>query len=194
MDDSKLVQAIAEDVEALDGKVRRIAADSHQRYRLNAEPGTVMRSFAETEPADADARAAIADACRDAYAEIMEDVDRHLAATNRTMSAPASADDVATVQFALSREGVTRDELQSLLDRYRGNYQLARGIAERAHHDGYFLDNEPEAVRVYRDDASKAAARVLTRHNQYGPLWPAESFADDVLHALRHIDVFGKAY
>lgn len=194
MNDQTLVSNITADIESLDNKVHSIAADSQRRYKLDAEPGTVMHSFGEYEAADQEGRDAIAQACRDAFAAIMEDVDRHLAAANRTMSAPASADDVATVQFTLSREGVTRDELQSLLDRYRGNYQLARGIAERAHHDGYFLDNEPEAARVYRDDASKAAARVLTRHNQYGPLWPAESFADDVLHALRHIDVFGKAY
>lgn len=194
MDDSKLVQAIAEDVEALDGKVLRIAADSQRRYRLNAEPGTVMHSFAENEPADEDGRIAIAEACRDAYAEIMEDVDRHLAAANRTMSAPASADDVATVTFALSREGITRDELQALLDRYKGNFQLASGICERAHRAGYYLDNEPEAVRVYRDDASKRAARVLSRHNKGSFIIPAQTFASDVVGALRHIDFLGKAY
>ena len=194
MDDSKLVQAIAEDVEALDGKVLRIAADSQRRYRLNAEPGTVMHSFAENEPADEDGRIAIAEACRDAYAEIMEDVDRHLAAASRAMSAPASADDVATVTFAIGREGITRDELQSLLDRYKGNFQLASGICERAHRAGYYLDNEPEAVRVYRDDADKRAARVLSRHNKGSFIIPAQTFADDVVGALRHIDFMGKAY
>lgn len=194
MDDSKLVQAITEDVEALDNKVREIAAASQRRYRMGIEAGQTVHSFAENEPADEDGRIAIAEACRDAYAEIMEDVDRHLAAASRTMSAPASADDVATVTFAIGREHITRDELQALLDRYGSNYQLASGICERAHRAGYYLDNEPVAVRVYRDDASERAARVLSRHNEGSFIIPAQTFADDVVGALRHIDFLGKAY
>lgn len=194
MDDKRLVSDITADVEALDNKVREIAAASQRRYRLNAEPGTVMHSFAENEPADEEGRNAITEACRDAYHEIMGDVDRHLSAANRTMSAPATADDVATVQFALGREGISRGELQALLDRYKGNYQLASGICERAHRAGYYLDNEPAPLRVFRDDADRAAAHVLTRHNQHSTILPAADFATNVVMHLRHVDFLGREY
>lgn len=194
MDDQTLARDISIDVEQLDNTVRGIAAASHQRYRMSAAPGTVVPDFGEYEPADEDARAQIAAACSDAYAEIMEDVDRHISAAHRTMSEPASADDVATVTFALSREGITGDELQALLDRYKGNYQLASGIVERAHAAGVRLRDEPEGLRVYRSDADRAAARVLQRYNTHSVMLNAADFATDVVMHLRHIDFMGRAY
>ena len=110
------------------------------------------------------------------------------------MSAPASADDVSTVHFALSRENITRDELQALLDRYRGNYQLAAGITERAHQGGIFLDGEPESVRVFRDDALTAAGQVFNRYNPNQSMFSAGVFADSVVSALRHINALGMPY
>ena len=194
MDDQKLVNDVTAHVAALDRRVHALAAESQRRYRISAEPGTVMHTFDEYEAADTEGREAIADACHEAYEQILEDVDRHIADIERTMSAPASADDVSTVNFTLARENVTRDELQALLDRYRTNHQLAGGIVERAHRDHLHLDNEPEAVRIFRDDASQAAGRVLTRYGKGAYVYPASEFADDVAHALHRIDMFGRAY
>ena len=194
MDDQKLISDIASDVQDLDAKVRNIATASQRRYRMGIPAGQTVREFGEYDVADEDARAEVRAACQSAYDEIVADLDRHISAANRTMTTPASADDVATVHFTLARENVTRDELQALLDRYRGNHQLAAGIAERAHQSGIYLDGEPEPTRVFRDDALTAAGQVFNRYNPNQSMFSADVFADSVVGALRHIDALGRAY
>lgn len=194
MDDQKLVKAIAADVDALDNKVRSIASMSHQRYRLHAKPGTVMRGFGEFEAADAEGREAIAAACSEALTKIMKDVDARLSAEGRTLSESARADDAATVSLTLSRDHVSAAELQALLDRYASNHQLASAICDRADRDGIRLDGRPDPVRIYREDAATAAARVLDRYSVGALFFSPEIFAEDVVRALRHIDVMGNPY
>jgi len=194
MDDQRLIADIASDVQDLDNQVRGIAAASQRRYRMGIQPGRTVQEFGEYTVADDEGRAEIRDACRSAYEQIMADVDRHIDAANRTMTTPASADDVSTVSFTLARENVTRDELQALLDRYRGNHQLAAGIIERAHKGGIYLDGEPDSVRVFREDAARAAGRVLNRYNSQSVILPADDFAANVVMKLRHLDILGNAY
>lgn len=193
MDDQKLISDIASDVQALDNQVRGIAAASQRRYRMGIPAGQTVREFGEYDVTDDDGRAEVRAACQSAYDEIVGDIDRHISAANRTMSTPASADDVATVSFALSRENITADELQGLLDAHRGNYQLAAGITERAHRSGIYLRDEPESVRVFRDDALTAAGQVFNRYTNQS-MFSADVFADSVVSALRHIDALGRAY
>lgn len=194
MDDQKLISDIASDVQDLDNQVRGIAAASQRRYRMGIPAGQTVRSFGEYDVTDDEGRAEVRAACQSAYDAIVSDLDRHISAANRVMSTPASADDVATVHFTLARENVTRDELQALFDRYKGNYQLAAGITERAHQGGIYLDGEPESVRVFREDALTAAGKVFNRYNPNQSMFSADVFADSVVSALRHIDALGRAY
>ena len=198
MDDKQLMADITASVTDLDEQVRGIASESQRRYRMGIPAGQTVRAFGEFEPADDEARAGIRAACQAAYEGIMAKVDRHIDAINRDMTAPASADDVATVSFTLARENVTRAELQALLDRYRDNHQLAAGIIERAHRSDIYLDGEPAHVRVYRDDADRAARHVFDRYDgRYdgrSAVMGAGILAEDVVHALRHVDMFGMRY
>lgn len=194
MDDQKLISDIASDVQDLDAKVRDIAAASQRRYRMGIPAGQTVQEFGEYEPADDEGREAVRAACTAAYDEILEDVDRHIRMVTRDMSEPAKADDAATVALTLAREHVTEGELQALLDRYKGNYQLASAITERAHRSGMYLENEPEQVRIFRDDAAIRAHAVTSRYNRGAFMDSPDSFASDVVMALRHIDMFGHRY
>lgn len=194
MNDQQLQESISDTISALDNKVHDLATASQGRYRMLVEAGATMPAFGEYEPADDEGREAIRDAAREAYEDIMEDVDAALAGARRAMSEPAKADDAATVGLALGRVSVTETELQALLDRYASNYQLAAAICERAHREGFYLDGEPEPVRIFREDASRAAARVLDRYNRAAVIVGPEDFAGDVVRALRHIDVMGRQY
>lgn len=194
MDDSVLIRSISETVEGLDQKVQGIASASQRRYRMGIEAGQTVHEFGEYEPADDEGREAVRAACTAAYDEILEDVDRHIRMVTRDMSEPAKADDAATVALTLAREHVTEGELQALLDRYKGNYQLASAITERAHRGDMHLENEPEQVRIFRGDAAIRARAVTSRYARDRFMDSPDSFATDVVMALRHIDMFGRRY
>ena len=198
MDDKLLIDSIATTVESLDSKVRALAAASQGRYKLGLNAGQSVREFGEYEAADDEGRDAIRVACRAAYEEIMSDIDRTIDAEKRVMGEPANANDVATVQLTLGRKHVTKDELQVLLDRYKGNYQLASAICDRARQDHIYLSGEPQKPRAFRSDADERALRVLYRYGAFGFntgfMGSAQSFAENVVMALRHIDIFGNTY
>ena len=194
MNDDRLIQAIATDVEDCDNKVRQIASASQARYRATLAPGSVVRDFGEFAPADDKGREDIRSVVADAIDEIAEDIEGHIRAAARSLSEPAHADDAATVALTLARERVDENELQALLDRYKNNYQLSAAVCERAHRAGFFLDGEPEQVRIFRSDASERAHRLASRYNEGGLWLSPESFADEVVRALRHVDMLGRPY
>ena len=193
MDKQRLTSNIESILTALDDEARNIARSSQDMYYLDAKPGTSKPNFGEYAPADDISRQHIREACERAYAKIMKDLDQYVEGAELAMSKPASAGDVATVQFTLGREDVTRAELQALLDRYKDNYQLSVGILERAHAAGFTLDNEPERTQLHRREAEHRAARVLNRYGT-ASVYPAELVARDIVDKLHHIDAFGRAY
>lgn len=193
-----LERDIADEIQSLDNRVHNIAATSQRRYRMDAMPGTAIPDFGEFQAADDEGRAAIRDACQSAYRSVMRRVDMRIASVNSELTESARADDVATVTLTLSRENVTRGELQALLDKYRNNYQMAAAIVERAHKADMFLDGEPYALRVYREDAdSKAREVVAGRHGSpFGGAFVGspDMAASSVVSSLHHVDMFGRAY
>lgn len=192
-----IASSIEGEISSLDSTARSIAQASQARYRASMEPGQTLPDFGEFTAADEDAKQGMRDAEGAAYQEIVGIIDRALAADRKDMSAPASADDVATVQLALSRDRIDAEELAALHERYGSNYQLGTAIRERAAKQGVFLEGAP--LKLDRDEGLRRAARIIGRHS-YGrggtPSFidsPA-NVATNIVEGLAHIDFLGRVY
>lgn len=179
-------------IDKCDIAVSRYAAEAQHRARLDMEAGSTVPDWGRfgVPSAAEDGKRAIIAGYRD---EICDVIDKEAKRADATVSANVPADAAATVQVALSRKHIDPDELDALHQRYRGFYQLARLIEERAAQEHVML-SEPVG-RVYADaDAARYSASqgLYSRYSSHGstsaPL--AETIEDRFLHR----DVFGNFY
>lgn len=191
-----IAASIETELEHLDTKARTIASDSQRRYRLSMDAGQAMPTFGDYSLADDRSRKEMRDAEREAFNEIMSVIDRALAADRRSMSAPANANDVATVQLALSRENIDEEELRALYERYGSNYQLATAIRERADKARVTIEGAP--LKLDRAEGERRAARVTLGLRSSGSTTLAfdspSLAARDIVDGLAHLDIFGRVY
>ena len=191
MNIESLKSSIQAEIEDCDKAVRDAAAQSHHRYKVNAELGSTIPAFGEFEAADEEGRDEIRGIVRKAYDRANDHIDYFMALANADMTKPAKADDVATVTLALNRKKISESELNALYERYGDNVQLARAIRDRGLQDGVFIGDA--SLEYYPDDAKKALGSIYNRYRGGSP-YPAKFFADDVAMQLEHRDMFGKPF
>lgn len=191
MNDSyeQMTSDISAAVARCDSDVEGIALASQYAARHGLKSGSVVPSYGRFEAVGDAARASRTAAIDRCYADVCRIIDREKAKADAAMSAPASADDVATVTLALSRESIGADELRALHARYAGSYQLARKIEERAFTDRVDL---PHTSVVADADDAKQAARALYR--RYDDGFAVAPIAESIAGRFHHIDAFGHRY
>lgn len=187
--------AIEQAIRTCDIEMERTAKISQSMHRERMKPGESVPTWGRFSIAADDTLAAsrkkhAQDTCR---AAIYAAIDAEAAKVRRDMSASASADDVATVQFALSRDGITADELRALHEKFAGNHTLARAIEERARRA--HVDIPTAAISPADVDAAKSKVNKLLRQYEPGnsPL-PPEVWADSIAGAFDHVDALGRPY
>lgn len=192
---SALEASIASEVDAFDSKARAIAQGSQNRYRMSMEAGQTMPAFGEYDAPDELGRERMQEARAAAYDEIVGAIDRRISSVRMRRTAPANADDVATVTLACSRENIGEDELVALFERYGSNYQLGAAIVERAS-KAHVLIPGAAAFRVDRQEAVRRAYNVVhNRHTAGGFLDSSpDSVANYVLDGLTHRNLFGQEW
>lgn len=126
------------------------------------------------------------------YDKICDVIDREAKCADVAVSANVPADAAATVQVALSRKHIDPDELDALHQRYRGFYQLARLIEERAAQEHVTLSDPVGRVYADVDAARYTAQRLYTRYSSRGST--AMPLAEAVADRFYHRDVFGNFY
>lgn len=166
-------QAITSEIMRCAADVAEIAAESQAAERQGLQPGAVVPAYGTLDTPTTEGQQAKAARVSLAVETIDGLIDAQRAADLDRMTESANANDVATVQFALSREGITADELQALHDRHKGNYQLARAIIERAARDGIHIDGEVTAANA--EGAKRVAAGVAAYFD--GATAPSETQA-----------------
>jgi len=185
----QLEQKISDVITRCDADVEGIAAKSQSRAKLGLGSGERVPDYRRFDAVGDYAAARMRARIDVAYDEICNIIDADYARVSRTMSAPASADDVATVQFALSRDDLTADELRALHGRYSSNYQLAKAIEGRAFKDGVDV---PLTVITADADAAKLAARSL--YSRYDDGFLGIPLGRCIADSYHHRDVFGELY
>ena len=187
----QLEQKISDIITRCDADVEGIAAASQSRAKSGLGSGERVPAWRRFDAVGDYAAARMRARIDVAYDEICNIIDADYARASRTMSAPASADDVATVQFALSRDDLTADELRALHGRYGSNYQLAKAIEGRAFKDG--IADMPTTIITADADAAKHAARSLyTRYEDAATA--AIPLGRCIADSYHHRDVFGELY
>ena len=178
-----------------DREMERLAKISQSMYKGSMKPGESVPNWGRFSIAADDTLAAsrkkhAQDTCR---AAIYAAIDAEAAKVRQTMSKPASVDDIRSVEFALSRNNLTADEVAALHERYAGNYQLARAIEERAHELGF--DIPTTAISAADVEAAKSKVGVMFRQYERGntPM-PPEVWADSIMGAFDHVDALGRPY
>ena len=187
--------AIEQAIRTCDIEMERTAKISQSMHKSSMKPGESVPNWGRFSIAADDTLAAsrkkhAQDTCR---AAIYAAIDAEAAKVRQTMSKPANADDVATVQFALSRDSISADELRALHERYSDNYTLRRAIEERAHRER--VDVPTAAISAADVDAAKSKVNKLLRQYEPGnsPL-PPEVWADSIAGAFDHVDALGRPY
>lgn len=192
MDYQTMEQAIHDAIANCDADAQGIAARSQEAARQTMRPGQRVPQFKPYDVADERGAAAMKERVSTCYRDVCKIIDAAKGDAGRRMSAPATADEVATVQFALAREGITGEELAALHDRYGGNYQLARAIEEKAAQVGSPLATSSTAT-ADADAAKEKAARILSRYMRSN-VTGADILAADIAAAYRHVDALGRPY
>ena len=185
----QLEQTFSSIIARCDADVENIAATSQVRAKSGLRSGERVPGYRRFDAVGDDAAARMRARIDVAYDEICNAIDADYARVSRTMSAPASADDVATVTLALQRDDLTADELRALHGRYGGNYQLAKAIEGRALKDGVDV---PLTVITADADAAKLAARSL--YSRYDDGFLGIPLGRCIADSYRHRDVFGELY
>lgn len=132
-------KAISEEVNRCTLDLCDIAEDSQRDYRLSLKPGDRIAEYGPLDILTDEGRAEKSARLKSATANINAIIDAERANLETLMTEPATADEVATVSLALSREGITEEELRVLYKRYMGNYQLAIAIEGCAKSHGWII-------------------------------------------------------
>ena len=187
-DDQHIHDQLTTIISECDREVENIAAASQQRYLDAMKPGERKPSFRTYTVADAQGEAERRAACLRAYHKMADVIDRDVAAHDREVSAPADANDAATVQLACSREHVSEAELRALMGRYGGNHTLASVIRDRAAKERVFFDALPTF------DGDEAKRRALRITDSYDKSLATGLLADSIMEGYRHIDLLGRSW
>ncbi len=190
MTQEELVRKIVSKISRLDEEVESIATASQKRYKEMMKPDAVVPRFRPYQAADKDAEEEVKSRQNACIEEIANTI-RSIEATSRAArTAPASADEVATVQLALSRKYITHDELSELYDRYKHNYQLAQAISDRAEESGWYIGGAKG--NAYPEDAISKANQLIRNRYRVGAPMPVGVVASAIAGELYHIDAISQ--
>lgn len=176
-EDEGTAELIVAAIERTDPTVLAICERGQREHTLSLEPGATVPEFDKLDPATDEAAAEVAEEKAKLVEEIAAILEDDNADWQRKVSASASADDVATVQIALSRESIPAEELWALLQRYEFNHQLSSAIFERARElypgDPVFMT--VTLVHDIRHGAETAGTCINARYNpKASPLYKSE--------------------
>lgn len=191
---AQLTESIEYEIARFDTRAAEIARASQSRYRMGMEAGQTMPDFGEYSVPDDAGREQMQAARAEATAAIVGTIDARIASDRRRRTAPASADEVATVTLACSRESIGEDELVALFERYGSNYQLGAAIVERAAKAHVQIPGA-ESFSVDRQEAVRRASRaMLSRHTQGVINYSPDFIASSIVDGLIHRDLFGRVH
>lgn len=166
MDAETMDNRIKSIIEEANADIAGLAKASQKHYLAGLQPGEIVPEFEEFDVVGEEAGKAKHDIVSGMKMRIYDVLDEARAQHLASMTASASADDVATVQLALSRDNIDAEELQLLYDKFGSNYQLGQAIRERADRDGCHLHGlapvaDAEGARIMVDQFASKYRRGL---------------------------------